>query len=89
MEDGVQLSHVSPDGDERFPGEVHVNVTYILSADNELVIKYSAVTTEKPTPINLSSHAYFNLAGEVRCLDIVILFRRDFEHYYILLYLTP
>lgn len=56
------LSHVSPDGDQGYPGEVSVEVTYTLSANNTLQIDYSATST-KATPINLTSHSYFNLAG--------------------------
>ncbi|MDG3086359.1 galactose-1-epimerase [Vibrio hannami] len=51
---------VSPDGDQGFPGEVNATVTYTLTNDNEVSIRYTA-TTDKPTPINLTNHAYFNL----------------------------
>ena len=56
------LSLVSPDGDQKYPGELSVNVTYGLTNDNEFVIEYSAETT-KPTVINLTAHPYFNLKG--------------------------
>ncbi len=60
---GVVFTHTSPDGDQGFPGTLHVRVTYTLPADsNELVIDYHA-TTDKPTPVNLTNHSYFNLAG--------------------------
>ncbi|WP_101689182.1 aldose epimerase family protein [Dysgonomonas massiliensis] len=58
----IVLSYVSPDGDEGFPGEVKVKMTYELSKNNELIIKYSA-TTDKPTHINLTNHSQFNLKG--------------------------
>lgn len=68
IEDGVILSLVSEDGEENYPGEVTANVTYRLTDDSELVIRFQATTKKKPTPINLTSHPYFNLAGEVRPL---------------------
>lgn len=58
----VQFTYFSPDGEEGFPGNVHFGVRFALTADNSLVIRYSA-TTDLLTPINLTNHAYFNLAG--------------------------
>jgi len=60
----VTMSYVSADGEEGFPGEVHVSVEFSLTDDNEFILKYTAKTT-KPTPINLTNHSYFNLAGQV------------------------
>jgi len=60
---GVAFIHLSKDGEEGFPGNLKVKVTYTLTDDNELVIDYEA-TTDKTTPINLTQHSYFNLAGE-------------------------
>lgn len=51
---------ISQDGDQGFPGELNAAVTYTLSDNNEVCIDYKA-TTDKPTPINLTNHAYFNL----------------------------
>ena len=54
----------SKDGDQGFPGDLHIEVTYTLTADNELQIDYCAVLTEgDSTPLNLTNHSYFNLSG--------------------------
>jgi aldose 1-epimerase len=60
---GVTFEHTSPDGDEGYPGTLRVAVTYTLTPGNQLVVEYGA-TTDRPTPVNLSQHTYFNLAGE-------------------------
>lgn len=59
---GVEFTHVSPDGDMGFPGKLTAKVRYTL-AGHTLRIEYSA-TTDKPTVVNLTNHAYFNLHGD-------------------------
>jgi aldose 1-epimerase len=58
----VEFAYTSPDGDAGYPGTLKVTVTYTLTADNTLRIEYAA-TTDAPTPVNLTNHSYFNLAG--------------------------
>jgi aldose 1-epimerase len=60
-EDGVEFSYHSKNGEEGFPGNLHVKVTYRVE-QHALIITYTAVT-DKPTPVNLTSHCYFNLSG--------------------------
>lgn len=60
--DTLVLKHISPDGDEGFPGNLSITMTYTLTDTNEFVINYKA-TTDKATIVNLTNHAFFNLAG--------------------------
>lgn len=68
-DDAIEFSYTSPDGEQGFPGNVNVKVTYVLTDRNELEIHYEA-TTDKDTYVNLTNHAYFNL-GTVENGDIL------------------
>jgi len=75
----LNLSLVSPDMDEGFPGELAVAMTYRLTNDNELIIQYEA-KCDKPTVINLTNHSFFNLhgAGNGTILDHQLTINADF-----------
>lgn len=60
----ITFTYRSPDGEEGYPGNLDIEVVYTFTDEDELLIEYSAVT-DKPTPINLTNHSYFNLCGDV------------------------
>jgi aldose 1-epimerase len=72
----VQFSHTSPDGDEGYPGKLLCSVRYTLTDQNELRIDYWA-KTDKPTPVNLTNHSYFNLACAGTVLDHELMLNAD------------
>jgi aldose 1-epimerase len=74
---GLMFALVSPDGDEGYPGRVTARVTYtVMSAGNVIVIDYEA-STDQATPLNLTSHSYFNLAGKGDILDHLLTIDAD------------
>ena len=66
----VVLTHVSPDGDGGYPGELRTTATYTLSDRNELTVEYRAITNE-PTIVNITNHTFFNLSGESGNADVM------------------
>jgi aldose 1-epimerase len=59
----LRLNYLSPDGEEDYPGNVRASVVYSLTEANEFIVEYEAVT-DQATPLSLTNHSYFNLAGE-------------------------
>ncbi len=74
----VQMSYFSPNGEEGFPGNLSVTVRYTLTNENELKMEYTA-TTDQATPVNLTHHSYFNLAGHDSgpCLNHMVMMNAD------------
>jgi aldose 1-epimerase len=75
---GVKFSYTSPHMEEGYPGALSIEVSYQLTSDNELRIEYAA-TSDRPTPVNLTNHSYFNLggAGSPTVLDHVVQINAD------------
>jgi len=77
---GVRFTLHSPDGDQGFPGALTATVGYLLDAAGALTIEYTA-TTDAPTVVNLTNHAYFNLGGEGQGTVLDHLLQVDADHY--------
>jgi aldose 1-epimerase len=61
-ENSLKMSYTSPDGEEGYPGTLHAEVVLTVGTDNAVTLEYYA-TTDKPTPVNLTNHSYFNLSA--------------------------
>jgi len=73
VDDGLRMTYVSPGGEEGYPGALTTQVTYTLDDDNTLAIDY-VITTDAPTPVNVTQHTYFNLAtgGDVLAHELML-----------------
>jgi aldose 1-epimerase len=72
----VRFTYLSKDGEENYPGDLSVSVTYTLTDKNELKIDYSA-ETDKATILNLTNHSYFNLGGSADILNYILYLNAD------------
>ncbi len=75
-EQGVELNYLSSDGEEGFPGNLKTRIVYRLTEENEFITEYFA-TTDRPTHVNLTNHAYFNLSGSAHILNHRVLIVAD------------
>ena len=73
---GLKLFYLSRDGDQGYPGNLSVTVTYTLTNEDEILVDYHA-TTDQATPINLTQHSYFNLAGQGDVLQHELMINAD------------
>jgi aldose 1-epimerase len=73
---GLELTYVSKDGEEGFPGNLTVKAIYVVTEKNELLVQFTA-TTDKDTVVNLTHHSYFNLRGSGNVLNHVVFINAD------------
>lgn len=76
----LELHYLSEDGEEGYPGNLDITVTYTVTEENELKIDYQA-TTDKLTPVNLTNHSYFNLSGDPATQILDHKLQIDASHY--------
>ena len=75
-EQAIRLRHISPDGDQGYAGTLDAAVSYTLTDEDALIIDFAA-TSDRPTPINLTHHGYFNLAGQGDVLGHELMINAD------------
>lgn len=73
---GLVLAYASPDGEEGYPGTLNAEARFTLTDQNELMVDFRA-TTDRPTPVNLTQHPYFNLAGTGDVLEHMLWINAD------------
>ncbi len=75
---GIKLDYLSKDGEEGYPGNLFVNVTYTFSSDHQLIIDYS-MKSDRATIKNITNHSYFNLSGNIKenILNHSLIFNAD------------
>lgn len=76
-ENAVRFSRLSPDGEEGFPGNLNVSVTYTLTNDNALKISYEAVS-DADTLVNLTNHSYFDLSGCGKAMEQIVTINAEY-----------
>lgn len=81
--DRVTMTLISPDDDEGYPGRVIARVTFQLTDDGELRIDMTVESPDKATPINLTNHSYFNLAGHVRSILLLSPLMREIQSFHL------
>jgi len=72
------LSYSSHDGEEGYPGTFQVRIMFWLTCENELVIDYTGMTS-KPTPVNITSNMFFNLAGHVSRIKNILVYSKAWQ----------